>query len=232
MATTKGLIDKFIELERSYNLRQEQLPPNFLMLNELAKEKEMEKYLEAGVEIFKPKFQDLLYDTQALTKQKIQEKNKKKFPLRFSENLVERQLGEQKLAYSLLFFNIFKESPDLILIELKKLFEQGDIDSLNVLIDLVLLNGNSEDSTFEKLLVFKKEVDENLKISEVEDELKFLESLESDLRKVLLALQNNIPYLLLPSQFSSITDSEFFELRDQLTNRFGEQEAERIFSLQ
>src|ERR1035441_4062694 len=172
----KSLNEKFSKLQDAYNQHQSKFPD---IINQYAHDVRVDKrqlHLTSGVNIYKPQFEDLLTETKSLIKTNISERNKRKYPLRFSDNSSDRLIGESKLTNARLLFTTIKDSPALLASELQNLIDANDSDSANSLIDIVILHyGIDPRQGLESVNNIKDIFYQNSGINDIDNELNSLQ---------------------------------------------------------
>lgn len=220
LTTVENLRNNFSKLVNQYNLYQSKLP-DYSFLIEIEKEKKVQQYREEGVQNFLSKFKNLKIDCEVLILQKKREINQKKFPLAFSENIGERQLGELKSTSARQLFFQIRELPGLLQKEVQKMIEWQDYGSAYTIFELI-----GEDENFQNLISLKKNLNEELGVNEIESDLENLKSLEAGVQKVILGLEAGIPFILFLSD--ELSDEEYFQVTNRILNSVGDSEFERI----
>ena len=227
--TFKVLNEKFLKLQLAYNEHQAKFPD---IINQYAPEFREEKrqlHLQTGVNLHKPQFENLKIEVQSTIRTNMTDKNKLKFPLRFSDNSSDRLIGEQKLTNARLLFAQFKESPDVLAGELRSLIDSNDRDSAFSLIDVVSLStGDARTGDMQKFNFIKDTFYQNSGIQEIDNELNSLQILEGQINDVVAALNDGTPYIILPFQAAAMPDEDFFNLQNKLRDQFGDFSFQKI----
>lgn len=230
--TAKTQNEKFSKLIENYNNNQSNFPDIIKQYAPDIQEEKRQLHLQTGVNLYKPQFETLAGETGSLVKTNISEKNKLKYPLRFSDNSSERLLGEQKLTNARILFTQLKDSPALLASELQNLIDSNDSDSANDLIDIVILHfGSDPRQDLENFNRIKDVLNQNSGLNDIDNELKDLQNLEGQINDVVAALNDGTPYVILPFQAAALSDEDFFNLQNKLKDQFGDSALQKIRQL-
>jgi hypothetical protein len=230
--TAKALNEKFLKLIEGYNQNQSKYPDIIKQYAPAVQEEKRQLHLQEGVKLYRPQFESLLTDTGSAISLTITEKNKLKYPLRFSDNSSDRLLGEQKLTNARLLFTQFQKNPDVLASELQTIIEANDRDSAFGLIDIAFLStGDARTEDQQKFNFIKDTYCQNSGLNDIDNELSAFQLLEENINKAVSALTDNVPYLLFGFITANIPDEEFFNLQSNLKSHFGESTFQKVKQL-